>query len=158
MPSIASSITAPAGTVVRSNRRRGQSWGFRPSKRIVVSAPWFVPGLFRSRYVSSPVAPGWRVRSVIVPEVAASVTSPGDVARSMFTSLSGPAKSAAVVLFHHVVCDAREAVPPEIAAFVSAYCAGVEKPHTAVGGLGRFPTAGGSPRAGGASASTPALP
>ena len=32
-----------------------------------MSAPWFVPGLFRSRYVSSPVAPGWRVRSVIVP-------------------------------------------------------------------------------------------
>src|SRR3989304_9188868 len=94
-------MTALPGRPLRSNQRTGRDWGFRPSRIIVVSAPcvWFA--LLRPSHASTPVAPGCRLRSVDGPEVAARAMLPGQPARSTFVSLSGAAKSAAVVLFHH---------------------------------------------------------
>jgi hypothetical protein len=65
------------------------------------------------------VAPGWIVTRVEIPEVDARTTFPGQRVRSMFVALSGPAKSAAVVLFHHDVCWRNDATAPVICVFES---------------------------------------
>src|SRR3989304_5778071 len=106
-------LTALPGRPLRSNQRTGRDWGFRPSRIIVVSAPWFWFALFRSSHASTPVAPGCRLRGVDGPEVAARAVLPGHPARSTFVSRSGAAKSAAVVLFHHSTWRRRFATPPE---------------------------------------------
>src|SRR5213083_1793932 len=98
-------MTAPAGIDERSNRRMGRDCGLNPSKIRVVSDPWFMFTFCWSSHVSSPTAG---------PEVAARVTLPGERARSTFDTLSGAAKSAAVVLFHQVTYRSRAAVAPEI--------------------------------------------
>src|SRR5207249_12229054 len=105
-------MTAPAGIDERSNRRMGRDCGLNPSKIRVVSDPWFMFTFCWSSNVSSPTAgAGCRLRRVDGPEVAASVTLPGERARSTFVTLSGAAKSAVVVLFHQVTYRSRPGAP-----------------------------------------------
>src|SRR5207249_12337587 len=106
-------MTAPAGIDERSNRRMGRDCGLNPSKIRVVSDPWFMFTFCWSSHVSSPTAgAGCRLRRVDGPEVAASVTLPGERARSTFVTLYGAAKSAAVVLFLQVTYCYRGAGTP----------------------------------------------
>src|SRR5437016_13166031 len=119
-------MTAPAGIDERSNRRMGRDCGLNPSKIRVVSDPWFMFTFCWSSHVSSPTAgAGCRLRRVDGPEVAARVTLPGQRARSTFVTLSGAAKSAAVVLFHGAAYRSRAAVAPEISVVAGALCESV---------------------------------
>src|SRR3989304_4166578 len=115
-------MTTPAGTVVRSNRMIARCRRPVPSTVIVVAPPLLVVGLISSSHESCPVAPGWSERRVDGPDVAACITSPGELAKSTFVAESGPAKSPAVVLFQYWTpgpADPSNPAPPLTLAFVS---------------------------------------